>query len=382
VILADGEKRSGGKQQSTTEARMADFRIIDADGHVQEADAPWQDLVEPQFRHDAPKLVQDAGGRKQLLMGGMLCPKPSGRGCGIGIAPHSRTPTATTGMRDPVQRLKDMDREEIDTAVIFGTTVFLSLPFLENHDLACAIARAYNDWLAQYCQANPRRLKGVALVPMQEPAEAVKELTRCVKELGFVAVATSAHSAGRNLDHPELYPFYAAAEQLGVPVCVHVGSGRPAAASERFDNPFFVHATTHTFEQMIGVMCVVGGGILERFPNLKFAFLEAGAGWIPYWMERLDEHYEYLQPTVPWLTKPPSDYMRSEQVYYSFEPDEHTLPFVMEFVGENRLVFASDYNHSDSKFPHTVEAVTKRRGLAQSSLRKVMGENAAKLYGI
>jgi predicted TIM-barrel fold metal-dependent hydrolase len=217
---------------------------------------------------------------------------------------------------------------------------------------------------------------------MQEPGEAVQELTRCVKELGFVAVATAAHSAGRNLDHPDLYPFYAAAEQLDVPVCVHVGSGRPAAAADRFDNAFFVHATTHAFEQMIGSMCIVAGGILERFPKLKVAFLEAGAGWVPYWMERLDEHYEYLRPTVPWLTKPPSEYMRSGQVYYSFEPDEQTLPFIMEFVGEDRLVFASDYNHSDSKFPHTVEAVTRRQGLRERSLQKLMGENAAKLYGI
>jgi len=85
-----------------------------------------------------------------------------------------------------------------------------------------------------------------------------QELTRCVRELGFVGVAVAGHSAGRNLDHPDFYPFYAKAEELGVPVCVHVGSGRPAAAAERFDNPFFVHATTHAFEQMIGVMCIVG----------------------------------------------------------------------------------------------------------------------------
>ena len=74
--------------------------------------------------------------------------------------------------------------------------------------------------------------------------------------------------------------------------------------------------------------------------------------------------------------------MRSEQVYYSFEPDEQTLPFIMEFVGEDRLVFASDYNHGDSKFPHTVESVTKRKNLSESSLRKLMGENAARLYNI
>ncbi len=361
---------------------MNDLRIIDADGHVQEKDAPWEDLLEGPYRKHAPRVVKDASGRAELLLEGKIWAKPSGIGCGIGMAPISRRPQSTTGMFDPVQRLKDMDLEGIDTAVNFGTTVFLSLPFLENHDLACAIAHAYNTWLAGYCQTDSRRLKGVALVAMQEPMEAVKELARCVKEFGFVAVAVAAHSAGRNLDHPDFYPFYAKAEELGVPVCVHVGSGRPAAAADRFDNPFFVHATTHAFEQMIGAMCIVGGGILERFPKLKVAFLEAGCGWVPYWMERLDEHYEYMHLAVPLMKKTPSEYMRSEQVYYSFEPDEQTLPFIMEFVGEDRLVFASDYNHGDSKFPHTVESVTKRKNLSESSLRKLMGENAARLYNI
>jgi uncharacterized protein len=357
------------------------MKIIDADGHVQERDANWQELLDPPYRNQAPAMVE-FNGRKHLLLEGKVWAKPSGIGCGIGTAPITRRPQPTTGMFDPVQRIKDMDLEGIDTAVNFGATVFLSLPFLENHDLACAIARAYNTWLAGYCRTEPRRLKGIALVAMQEPAEAVKELTRCVRELGFVGVAVAGHSAGRNLDHPDFYPFYAKAEELGVPVCVHVGSGRPAAAAERFDNPFFVHATTHAFEQMIGVMCIVGGGILERYPKLKVVFLEAGAGWVPYWMERLDEHYEYMAPAVPLMKKPFSEYMRSEQVYYSFEPDEHTLNFVMDYVGEDRLVFASDYNHGDSKFPHTVEAVTGRKNLSESQMHKLMGDNAARLYNI
>ena len=358
------------------------MRIIDADGHVLERDIPWAELIDAPYRSRAPRAVQDNRGFTFIMIDGKLTPKPVGKGCSFVGAPRSHTPQATTGMVDPKQRLKDMDLEGIDTAVNFGTTVFLSLPFLENRDLACAIAHAYNTWLDGYCKTNSRRLKAVALVAMQEPQEAVKELERCVKELGFVAVATSAHSAGRNLDHPDFYPFYAKAQELGVPVCVHVGSGRPAAAADRFDNAFFVHATTHAFEQMIGVMCIVGGGILELYPKLKVAFLEAGAGWVPYWMERLDEHYEYLEPTVPLMKKPPSEYMRSEQVYYSFEPDEHTLNFVMDYVGEDRLIFASDYNHGDSKFPHTVKAVTERKNLSQSQLRKLMCDNAARLYNL
>jgi hypothetical protein len=110
--------------------------------------------------------------------------------------------------------------------------------------------------------------------------------------------------------------------------------------------------------------------------------MEAGAGWVPYWMERLDEHYEYLQPTVPWLTRPPSEHMRGGQLFYAFEPDESTVGFVASFVGEDQLIFASDYNHSDSKFPHTVKSVTGREDIPPSLMAKIMGENAARLYNL
>ncbi|HWP60757.1 MAG TPA: amidohydrolase family protein [Candidatus Acidoferrales bacterium] len=360
------------------------MRIIDADGHVHERNIPWEELLAEPYRARAPKRVKDNRGVEFVMLEGRLCPKPVGKGCGFVGAPRSRRPQPTTGMQDPAQRLKDMDLEGIDTAVLFGTSPFLSLPFVEDKDLACAIAEAYNNWLAGYCKTDPKRLKGVVLAPIQDPPAAASELRRCVKELGFVAVATPAHSAsGKNLDHPDLEPFFAEAERLDVPVCVHVGAGDGTAAGiERFDHPFFTHAMAHPFEQMIAVLCVVVGGVMEKFPRLKFAFMEAGAGWVPYWIERLDEHYEYLRPTVPWLTRPPGEYMRGGRLYYAFEPDEKTIPYVAEFVGEDCLIFASDYNHSDSKFPDTVKSVTSRNDIPPALMAKIMGGNAARLYSI
>ncbi len=358
------------------------MRIIDADGHVQDRHIPWRDLMPEPFKSRAPQVVKDNRGVEFIMMEGKLCPKPVGKGCSFLGAPRSRTPHTTTGMEDPVQRLKDMDLEGIDTAVLFGTSPFLSLPFVEDKELAGAIAHVYNNWLADYCKADPRRLKGVALVPIQDPPAAVNELTRSVTDLGFVAVATPVHSSsGKNLDHPDLEAFFAEAERLNVPVCVHVGAGDgTAAGTERFDHPFYTHAMTHPFEQMIAVLCIVVGGILEKFRGLKVAFMEAGAGWVPYWMERLDEHYEYLQPTVPWLTQAPSEYMRSGRLYYSFELDERMIPFVASFVGDAVLVFASDYNHPDSKFPNTVKSVTGRKDIPPALMEKIMGANAARLY--
>src|SRR5687768_17057615 len=166
---------------------MNNLRIIDADGHVQERDADWQELLEPPYRKHAPKMITGPDGKEQLLLEGKIWAKPSGTGLGIGTAPYSRRPQKTTGMFDPVRRLQDMDLEGIDTAVNFGTTVFLSLPFLENHDLACAIAHAYNTWLDGYCKTNPKRLKGVALVAMQEPKD--RKSTRLNSSHGYISYA-------------------------------------------------------------------------------------------------------------------------------------------------------------------------------------------------
>ena len=191
------------------------MRIIDADGHVQEKQIPWADLIDAPYRARAPKEVKDNRGFSFVMIDGRLTPKPVGKACSFVGAPRNRNPQSTTGMTDPVQRLKDMDLEGIDTAVLFGTSPFLSLPFVEDKDLASAVARVYNNWLAGYCKADPHRLKGVALTAIQDPAQAVKELRRAVEELKFVAVATPPISAsGKNLDHPDLFPFFAEAERL------------------------------------------------------------------------------------------------------------------------------------------------------------------------
>ena len=116
---------------------------------MQERDANWQELLEPPYRKHAPSMVQCADGRTHLLLEGKIWAKPSGKGCGIGTAPITRKPRTTTGMWDPVQRIKDMDTEGIDTAVNFGTTVF-KLPFLEimtwlaPSPMATTLARQYS----------------------------------------------------------------------------------------------------------------------------------------------------------------------------------------------------------------------------------------------
>ena len=203
------------------------------------------------------------------MIDGKLTPKPVGKACSFVGAPRNHSPQPTTGMVDPMQRLKDMDVEGIDAAVLFGTSPFLSLPFVEDKDLASAIARVYNNWLAELLQRRSATAQRRRAVAIQDPVEAVKELRRAVEELKFVAVAAPPISASKkNLDDPDLFPFFAEAERLNVPVCIHVGAGDGVpAGTERFDHPFYTHAMAHPFEQMIASLCVVVGGLAGAFSS-------------------------------------------------------------------------------------------------------------------
>ena len=358
------------------------MKIIDADGHVQERDAPWQDLLEQPYRKHAPRVVKDPNGRSELLLEGKIWAKPSGVGCGIDTAPISRRPQSTTGMFDPVQRLKDMDLEGIDIAVNFGTTVFLSLPFLENHDLACAIARAYNNWLAEHCAVNKERLLGVAMIPLQEPELAVKEARRAVIELGHRGFFISPHPVdNRNLDHPAYEPLWSMAEELNVPALVHVSTGirLPTAGAERFDRYCLFHLHAHPMEQMTAAASLILGGVLERHPRLRVGFMEAGCGWVPYWLERMDEHAENYRFELPHLKEQPSVYFR-RQCFVSFELEERAVSYVAEAIGAQTLVFASDFPHHDCFFPGAVEKIRKRADLDDKLVTAMLSENPHRLY--
>jgi predicted TIM-barrel fold metal-dependent hydrolase len=171
-------------------------------------------------------------------------------------------------------------------------------------------------------------------------------------------------------------------QSLGVPVGVHEGglSGMPVAGLDRCRSFFFSHMICHPHEQQLACMQIIGGGVLEKFPKLKVAFLESGGGWLPHWLERLDSHYEKLGLLVPYLKMKPSDYFR-RQCAISFDPDEKTLPATVELIGEDQVMWASDYPHFDALFPGVVNEL-KEQPLSPRAMQKVLGENAMRFYDL
>ncbi|MGA8261899.1 MAG: amidohydrolase family protein [Arenicellales bacterium] len=359
---------------------LIDVRVIDADGHVGSTPETWEKYLETPYRERGPRIVKDNRGTERWMVEGILYPKPEG--IASGQPEGIKGSMLHDGVSDPVARLRDMDAEGIDIAVVFGNLPELILAAVVDKGLAAAMARAYNDWVADYCRTEPQRLKAVAMLPMQDVEASVVELRRATQELGLVAAMLATNVRGKNLDHPDFLPIFAEAAKLGVPLTVH---GAPStgsfACADRFDNYFFTHAVAHPFEQMVSVMCVICGGILERFPELRIAFLESGIGWVPYWVERLDEHYEHRAALVPEITRAPSEYIHGGNVYFFCESEEAMLPYVAQQYADS-IVFTSDYPHWDGKFPGAVASLVNRTDLSIELKRKILSENASHFYGL
>jgi len=360
----------------------AQFPTVDADGHLEEVHINWKERVSEKYRSMAPEQRPASDSHLRLMLEGKPWPKPSGFGLGVG-GPYRRPHPRREGMKDPKARLVDMDSEGIEVAVLFGGGIGGTIPALEDIAFAAELARARNTWVAEYCSANPARLRGTAVLPQQDIPAAVAELTRTVTELGFVGVSLLPNLRGRHMADPYFFPIYKEAERLNVPICVHMFLGRygsEATGTMRVDKFFYSHLFGHTFEQMIALTVVLGEGLLDRFPKLRFVFLESGAGWLPYWFYRLDEHYEVLGNQVPELKTMPSKLLERGQLYFSCEADETEIPRVIETIGDDWIVFASDYSHFDSRFPGASEPIIENKQISDASKRKILNDNARRLY--
>jgi len=294
-------------------------------------------------------------------------------------------PDLAGGAQDPQLRLVDMDRERIEVAVNYPT--FLLMVNQLDPQPAAEACRAYNTWFANtYRAADPERLRAMALVSLADPGVAAAEGRRAVVELGAPGIVVSPYCGSVHLGDPTLDPLWALAQELDVPIAVHGGRGTTAPHLSPNSFPSGDHRTyyalAHPFGQMMAVGSLVFGGVLERFPALRVVFLEAGVGWIPWFVDRLDEAHESLEPPpgMAPLSRDPSELLLGGNCYFSCEPDERHLALMVDAIGEDQVVFASDYPHFDCKFPESVATLEAASALSDRLLAKVTVTNPARLY--
>ena len=372
------------------------FKVMDSDMHVQEPWDLWLNYIDPAFRERAPVGTNEYLSDLHLKHEGVMLTRNRQLTIEDDIALSQAKRFGRLEMFEDYDRrgwgsdvqLEAMQAEGIDVAVLYPTRgLVVHAKEYDDDRLAAAISRAYNDWLAELCSAAPDRMYGAAMLPAQCVEAAVEEVRRAKREFGFKAVFLRPNPIrGRNWNNPAYDPLWAECEKQGLAVGFHEGLPclLPVAMADRFDgiheDPWLTeHVAAHAIEQMYACMSMIAGGVCERFPELRIAFLEGNCSWLPFWLWRMDEHYEVREYKLKkQLPVRPSEYFK-RQCFAGVEADESLAVNVFDWMGDGNLVFSTDFPHADGRFPHAVETLTAQP-FPEESKRKILWDNCARLY--
>jgi predicted TIM-barrel fold metal-dependent hydrolase len=286
--------------------------------------------------------------------------------------------------REQVGKWHDiLDEHGIETAVCFPTGSG-SVVRLQELQFQIAVARACNDHFAADYNALSKRVKCVGVLPLRSPQAAAEELERAVKELGITAFEILPVGLPLALGDSFYDPVYAAAERCGAVLGIHgTRSWSRELGAEGLNTFAEVHAYAFTAGILLQFTSMICQGVPVRFPKLRFAFLEIGATWLPYYLDRLDEHWEKrAEVEMPLLKEKPSELVRKSEVYFSIEPGESQLPQTIEYVGADHFVWASDIPHWDCEFPGNLEHLRSHKVLPEEVKEKILYKNAKRLFNL
>jgi predicted TIM-barrel fold metal-dependent hydrolase len=381
-------------QLISRKVRRKIMEVFDADAHVEEWERTFGNPYFDSALWERRPQVVGGDSKAQWLIEDRLFPKLVGQGChllgtptGYGLVRRKITAIKketieSMELRDTAARIKDMDREGLDVQVIFPT-MFIVHPLATDQVLLHAIYRSYNSWMADICSEKPERLKWVAPLPLDDPISATTEAVRATEKLGASGVMLLGTFGEDLLDSPRVSPLLDELNKREIPVAVHLGWSCPPLSS-LYHKLFQSAIMPVSVPVFMAFLSVIAGGILDRFPNLRFGFFEVGSLWVPYWLERMDHFYEVRDrlPDVHYQAeKKPSDYMREGRLFVNCEVDEKWLPMVIEAIGEDALLYASDMPHGD-RVPDSVQILRNRSDIPSSAKRKILRDNALRFYGI
>ncbi|MEN9505606.1 MAG: BarH protein [Actinomycetota bacterium] len=377
---------------------VAEDGAVDADGHILEPPTLWEEYIDPQFRDRALRFRIDENGLEELEIDGRRSqmtragfPATLGAMGAPDLPAMQKDPERTYlreapfGSMDPAERIQVLDAEHIDSAILYTTVGLLWEAEVQDPALSQAYTKAYNRWICEFCADEPR-LFATAHLSLTDPAAAARELERAVGEGAIGGYVAPFHHLGVPLGHPDNDAVFAAAQDLDVPLAIHPTfepqwtKGTRMGTWENVKQLRLLASVAASDGVRQQFTTLFDYGVFDKFPHLKVLVLESGAGWIGYWLDRLDAVYghTFIGDRVP-LRHKPSDYFR-ERIWISCDPDERMIPALAERYGVERFLWASDFPHAD----HTPEYVADLNELVSmfppEQRRKFIGDNARALF--
>ncbi len=368
---------------------------IDADGHILEPAWLWEEYLESEFQDRALRVRTDDDGLEYLEIAGRRSERTQRGSLGLMGAmgdPDARPSPERRymdhvpfGAGDAKERIELLDRENLEKAVLYPTIGLLWECELEDAELSVAYQRAYNRWIADFCRDSGGRLVPIAHLSLLDPEASAAELERAVRDGcrgGFVAPFTHSKQAH---GHPDHDPLWAKASELDVPIGIHPTFEPFWAAPVRFrrlgrSREFFYNVMLRQGPQQ-AFLSFIALGTLDRFPELKLGVLEAGSGWIGSFLDRADALVDTMTAESLPIQERPSEYFR-RQCFISGDPDETAAPYILDHVGSDRFMWATDYPHPDH--PGTWVRALERfvEPLGDETRANLLGRNVARIYGL
>lgn len=379
------------------------YRVFDADAHGMMSPRMWADLPARYVaRRPRPVRISDDSGlgayNNAWLIEGRIEPHPFGPGSQQANTPRlvlgefGARIEATEGssrsldLSDPEARLRDLDRMGIDAQVLFPSTLYAHMT--SDPGFEAALFRAYNRYMGRQCKFAATRLKWAGLLPLREPRQALESLEE-MQKLGASAAVVFGTAGERLLSHSSFTPIWDEFSSTKLPLCVHMGMSYPPVG-ELCETIFDGHILGMSLPAQFAFMAIVGHGMLDRYPDLKVAFLEFGAEWLFYMVGRMDHYLPRERGNHQWGLSMPvqdslprksvEDYVKSGRIFIAAEAEDRLLLGEMALIGEDQILFSSDFPHGEGRENSALE-ILKRKDLSNSQKQKLLYDNTVRLFG-
>jgi predicted TIM-barrel fold metal-dependent hydrolase len=411
LVSAAGTQQAESQQVESRWNMARTYGYISGDSHLEVLPSRWAPHVAAVHRDAAPKdpkpfttadgtVVMPYGG-----LGGREYPDSVEIGPNVGDRP---------GMGSPEQRVGELDTDGLDAEILFsgaqGPVAWRAT--IKDDDAYKAVVRGYNEFLwEEYCSAAPDRLLGLGMMPVTGVDDAIAEMEYCVRN-GLLGVQLNAFPAGQSHPSPEDDRFWAASVDLRCPVTVHVEFNHPTVASAAHNGvsarsyggglagPTFLYAkqpeqgfldiiqryAKYGFRGSLHVAQMIWAGVFDRFPDFQIYFAETQVGWIPNFLEQMDQHYVRHQKAaeqllgLPALKQLPSEYVK-EHVYWGFVYNPVGVRAMHREVGVDRIMWSSDFPHAESDWPNTAKALEESfAGIPEDAKQKMLTGNAVDFF--
>jgi uncharacterized protein len=372
--------------------------VVDMDSHVMEPPDLWTTYLEPRYRDRAIHIRRRADGVEELVADGKVL--LAGRLAGLGGVDHEPEQVFRSGglsyldgcpraSYDTAARVALLDEWGVDAGVVFPTIGIL-WDKEDDPELAMAYARAYNNWQWDFASPALDRILPIAQIPLYDVDLAVAELRRCLK-LGFKGMFLAPEPVcGKRPSHPDFDPLWQLMVEADLPVCVHLivrfdrvinlSGTRWWQPEKEPTNAVFSFSLGGTMQLIPAVAALVCDGLFDRFPALKVAIVESGAGYVRYLMDRMDEKYARFGKINP-LKRWPSEYVR-DNFWFVMDPSEGSIDAQCDLVGEEHFMWGSDYPHIDSHADAVAEVHAALAPMSERRRNLVLGGNARKLFNL